>query len=267
MSCINSHTVLLPPMHNHLSTRLGALLIASLLGSGAYAQSESSSSSVRSKPVTAQVATDRMAEAQTRVNDAVEVIGKMKADAKLSELLAQAKGLVIVPHFTQAALVFGGRGGAGVALVRRDKTWSAPAFYKLGGPTFGVQLGGSSGSIAYLLMSDKAVEAFANNASTWAMSANAGLQAISFNKATPEEQSLSDVIAWSDLKGIFGGATLGATKVSRDLVANQTYYNNPDVTSQQIFAGAVTNPDAKILLDVLPAQRAQGPAQKKPEQK
>jgi lipid-binding SYLF domain-containing protein len=252
-------------MYNPLYTRLGALLVAALMGSTAYAQSSSasSSSSVSAKPVSAQVATDRIVEAQTRVNDAVEVVGKMKGDAALADLLGKAKGVVIVPHFTQAALVFGGRGGGGLLVVRRDRTWTSPAFYKLGGGTFGVQIGGSSGSIALLLMSDKAVAAFENNASTWSMSAGAGLNAISYNKQTPETQSLSDVIAWSDMKGLFGGAAVGATNVSRDLIANQAYYKSPDVTSQQILSGAVTNSEAKILLDVMPPPAAPAAAQKK----
>jgi lipid-binding SYLF domain-containing protein len=205
--------------------------------------------------MTAQQATDAAAEAQTRVNDAIPVVGKMKADPRVIELLEKAKGVVIVPHYLQAALVFGGRGGSGVLLVRHEAHWSNPAFYKIGGGSFGAQIGGAKGALVFLLMSDKAVDAFANKESTWSMSAGAGLAAVNYSRQTPESQTLSDVIVWSEIKGLFGGAAVGASKVTRDTTANQIYYNNHDVTAQQILSGAVTNPNAKLLIDVMPFQQ------------
>lgn len=147
-------------------------------------------------------------------------------------------------------------GGSGVLLVRHDGHWSDPAFYKISGGSFGAQIGGTKGAMVFLLMSDKAVDAFENQESTWSMSAGAGLTAVNYNKQTPESETLSDVVVWSDTKGLFGGAAVGASKVTRDTAANQIYYNNHDVTVQQIVSGAVTNPNAKLLVDVLPVQPA-----------
>ena len=221
---------------------LALLLLPMLLSSGAHAQGPS---------LSAQEVSDGTADAQMRVDDAIPVVGKMKQDPHADELLQKAKGIVIVPHYLQAALVFGGRGGAGVLLVKQDGQWRGPVFYRLGGGTFGAQIGGTKGAMVLLLMSDKAVDAFENKASTWSMSAGAGLNAISYSKQTPDAETLSDVIAWSDMKGLFGGAEVGASKVTRDVRANQIYYNNRDVTAQQILSGTVTNPNAKLLIDVL----------------
>jgi lipid-binding SYLF domain-containing protein len=196
-----------------------------------------------------------------RVTDAVPVVGRMKADPQLSELLGKAKGIVIVPHFTQAALVFGGRGGSGVLLVRGDARWSNPAFYRLAGGSFGAQIGGSKGPLAMLLMSDKAVAAFENRNNTWSWSAGAGLTAVSYSRQIPESQTLSDVIVWSDLKGLFGGAAVGATRVTRDTAANQIYYNSHDVTAQQILSGTVSAPNARALIDAMPLEQASKPAE------
>lgn len=219
--------------------RLSLLLLATLLIPGAYAQS-------------AQAVTDATIEAQTKIDDAIPIVEKMKTDPQVNELLHKARGVVIVPHYLQAALVFGGRGGSGVLLVRQDKHWSDPAFYKIGGGSFGAQIGGTKGALVFLLMSDKAVDAFENKSSTWSMDAGAGLAAVNYSRQTPDSQTLSDVIVWSDNKGLFGGAAVGANKVSRDLAANQVYYNNKDITAQQILSGAATNPKAQPLVDVLP---------------
>jgi lipid-binding SYLF domain-containing protein len=238
------------------------VLGAPFLGPTADAQSSASSSasSSSSKPLTAQAVTDVAVEAQTRIDDAVPVIEKIKALPDVKELLGKAQGIVVVPHYMQAALVFGGRGGAGVLLVRRGARWSDPAFYKISGGTFGVQIGGSKGALVMLLMSDKAVDAFENKPSTWSMNAGAALTTTSYSRETPESGTLSDVIVWSDMKGLFGGAAVGASKVNRDMTANQVYYNNKDVTVQQILSGVATNPHAKALVDAVGFEE---PAKKK----
>jgi lipid-binding SYLF domain-containing protein len=233
-------------MPSRSAARLSLLIFAIFMNPGASADSGS---------MTKQQATDAAADAQTRVNDAVPVVEKMKADPQVNELLQKAKGVVIVPHYLQAALVFGGRGGAGMLLVRHDAQWSDPAFYKIGGGSFGAQIGGTKGALVLLLMSDKAVDAFANQASTWSLSADAGLTAVNYSRQAPESGTLSDVVVWADVKGLFGGAAVGASKVSRDTTANQIYYNNNDVTAQQILSGAVTNPNAGLLINAMPLQQ------------
>jgi lipid-binding SYLF domain-containing protein len=223
----------------------GSFLVLALL-SGAVLAAEGP------RTLSAQEATDAAADTQTRINDAIPIVGKLKDDPKANDLLGKAKGIVIIPHYLQAAIIFGSRGGSGLLLVRRGMKWSDPVFYKISGGSFGAQIGGTTGSLAFFLMSDKAIEAFENKASTWSMNAGAGLAAVSFSKQTPETATLTDVVVWSDNKGIFGGAAVGASKISRDVQANQVYYNDPNITAQRILHGEVTSPGAKPLIDVLP---------------
>src|SRR3954469_4617355 len=221
-----------------------ALLLALILLSGTAIAAEGS------KQLTAQEATDAIAETHARINDAIPIVGKLKEDPKSNDLLVKAKGIVIVPPYLQAALVFGGRGGSGLLLVRRaDRKWSDPVFYKISGGTFGAQIGGTKGALVFFLMSDKAIEAFENKASTWSMNAGAGLAAVSFSKQTPETATLTDVVVWSDTKGICAGAAVGASKISRDTKANEVCYNGHDITAQRILSGEVTSPRSKLLLD------------------
>jgi lipid-binding SYLF domain-containing protein len=246
----------------HRTLALSALMLTvmlmgcSLMAPPATAQSDATASSSSSKEATPPVSSKEATAAQMRVNDAVAVIGRMKGDPNVSELLQGAKGLLIVPHFIKGGLLIGGQGGAGLLLVRRDGRWSDPAFYKTGGGSFGAQIGGVKGSMVMILMSDKAVESFQNKASTWSFSADAGLTAVNYKKEAPESATLSDVVVWTDTKGLFGGAVVGATNISRDDKADQAYYNHADVTTQQILGGVVANPNSNILRDVLPTQLA-----------
>jgi|SRR6185437_6638347 len=79
------------------------MLLGTWQAAGAGAQSASDSSAT-SKAMTTQDTTDAAAEAQMRVNDAIAVVGKMKADPHAGELLAKAKGVVLIPDYLQAAL-------------------------------------------------------------------------------------------------------------------------------------------------------------------
>ncbi|MBS0421189.1 MAG: lipid-binding SYLF domain-containing protein [Proteobacteria bacterium] len=230
---------------------LASLLLAALL-SGAVDAADP-------KTLTVQEPGDPATEALTRVHNSIPIVEQLKAEPKANELFAQAKGIVIVPNYMQAAVVFGARGGLGLLLVRRGLKWSDPVFYKISGGSIGAQIGETQGALVMFLMSDKAIEAFANKASTWSMNAGAGLAAVSFSKQTPETATLTDVIVWSDNKGIFGGAAVGASKISRDVPANQVYYKDHDITAQRILSGEVSSPQSKPLLDVLPAPAAKPP--------
>jgi lipid-binding SYLF domain-containing protein len=179
----------------------------------------------------------------------------MSTDPQLSVVLQQAKGLLIVPHFMKAALVFGTQGGSGLMLVQRNGRWSDPAFYRTRSGSFGAQIGAAKGALVMILMSDQAVEAFTAKSTNWSISATAGLTAASYSKDT-RQSGATDVIVWSDSKGLFGGAAVGATRVASDERANQEYYNHADVTSQQILGGLVANPYSNRLREVLAIQRA-----------
>src|SRR5271156_6004915 len=57
----------------------------------------------------------------------------------LVNLATRAKAIIVMPNLIRAAFFFGGRGGNGVMLVRNeDGKWSPPAFYTLGGISWGL---------------------------------------------------------------------------------------------------------------------------------
>lgn len=232
------------------------LLTFMLFRSNAYAQNDAKTSSGAIPPSTADGVSVEVKEPQKRVTDAVSVVRGMKSDARVSELIQGAKGLLIVPHFVKAALVFGGQGGAGLMVVQRNGRWSEPAFYKTRSGSFGAQIGGAKGALVMIFTSDKAVEAFAVKTSSWSLNAGAGLTTANYSKDTAQPGTLSDVVVWSDTSGLFGGAAVGATRVASDERANQAYYNHTDVTPQQILSGLVANPYSNKLREVLPMQLA-----------
>lgn len=201
---------------------------------------------------------DDVQSAQDRVSDAVGLVQRMKQDPALAAVLQQAKGVFIVPHYGKGGLIVGGQGGGGVVLVRRESSWSSPAFYSIAGGSIGAQAGGEGGAIAMILMSQKAVDRFQNSARGWTLNGTAGLTVVNWSGKTQANTAYNgrdDVILWTNTSGLYGGLTVGVKHISSDTGMDRAYYQRP-VTSAEILAGNVSNPSADTLRNALASRVA-----------
>ncbi|HKJ75489.1 MAG TPA: lipid-binding SYLF domain-containing protein [Alphaproteobacteria bacterium] len=189
--------------------------------------------------------------AQGIVDKATDVANEMKKDPNLVEMMQKAKGIFIVPKYAKGGLIIGAQGGEGVLLVHHDGEWSSPVFYDIGGLSFGAQAGASAGSIAMLLMSDKAVDSFKQH-DKFALNAEAGISVVKYSangQATPGQ---NDVVVWSDTNGAYVGADLSVTDIHRDNDQNQKYYGEP-VTEKKLLANNLSKASGTMKLrDALP---------------
>lgn len=185
------------------------------------------------------------------VTAATAAVQKMRSDPHLEALLKQSKGILIVPKFVQGGAVVGGEGGNAVLLAHTGDHWSKPAFYDLGGVSLGAQLGGQSGSVALVLMTDKAVDAFKER-NNFSLNAKAGLTVIDYSKAGQANIGRGDVVVWTDLQGLYAGATVGAADISVDNEANHSFYNNNQMSANDILSGAVSGSRGQDLQQALP---------------
>lgn len=196
-------------------------------------------------------ARDEAADAQTLVGEARLEVLSMKADPRLMELLNQARGVYIVPEYGQGALIVGGSGGAGLVIAKIDGHWSPPAFFNFGSLSFGAQAGGSGGQIAFILMNDKALNAF-RSGNTISLDAGAGLSIVDYSTDAQASLGDSDIVMWSDTEGAYAGATISVSDINWDDGKNRAFYGKA-VSPQDVFTGKVATPGtAKPLLDALP---------------
>ena len=93
----------------------------------------------------------KAAESNTKASGRVEAAGTVldeiqgAPDQRIpEEILASAECVAVVPSLLNGGFVFGGRYGKGVASCRTEKGWSAPAFFTIGGGSFGLQIGGQA---------------------------------------------------------------------------------------------------------------------------
>lgn len=189
------------------------------------------------------------------VNKAVQVVHRMQATPEMRALLQRAKGVFVVPDYGNAALGIGAQGGAGVLLVRSGDTWSSPAFYNYGGVSIGPQAGAEGGAIAFVLNDEKAINSFSQN-NKFSLNADAGLTLVDWSKKGAGAAGWGNITAWSDTKGLFGGAAVAVADVDYDEDETSAYYQR-QVAARDVLNGKLTNPHAVTLRQAL-AQAADG---------
>jgi SH3 domain-containing YSC84-like protein 1 len=180
-------------------------------------------------------------DARQQVTKSAQVLLKMKNDPQAAQLLRQAKGVLILPDYGRGALVVGAGGGPGVLVARHDGTWTGPALYNVGTVSIGAQAGGSGGSAAILLMSDKALRQFEQD-NDFALDADAGITVWN-RSARGRARTGGDIAMWSDTKGLYAGASVGATDINYDEHETAALYGR-SVAPSQVLSGHVRSAQA-----------------------
>jgi SH3 domain-containing YSC84-like protein 1 len=199
---------------------------------------------------------DPSSRAQDRVEDATHLVDHMKEDPNLAQLLHEARGVFIIPHYGKAAFIVGGQGGGGVVLARRDERWTDPAFFDIGGGSIGWQAGATGGSIVMMLMTPRAMDRFEHSKGKWSLHAGVSLTVVRYSGNAALSTRGADIIAWTDTSGLYGGLTAGVTDITPDNRLDRDYYHS-DVTPRTILTGMVSTHRADHLVDALSTRVAE----------
>ena len=165
------------------------------------------------------------------------------------DLIAQYKGIVIIPNMVNAGLGIGGKRGKGVAIVKLDDgSWSDPVFVTLTGGSIGPQIGVQSVDLV-LVFRHKGVLAKVKNGDFTIggdVSATAGPVGRS-SSANTDYKLEAEVYSYSRSRGLFAGISINGTSLAIDKTANHNYYGD-HMSSKEIFADSKSNTDAVKLL-------------------
>ena len=158
------------------------------------------------------------------------------------DLLAKAQCVMIVPGLKKAAFLVGGEYGRGFALCRREGVWGGPAAIKLGGGSFGVQLGGESTDVVMLVMNRRGMERLASDKFTIGGDASAAAGPVGRTGVADTDILLNaEILSYSRTRGVFAGISLNGTVVSRDGSEDRKLYGH-EVRSQDVLMGDVPAP-------------------------
>ena len=168
--------------------------------------------------------------------------------------MKDARGLLIVPQFIKGAFFIGGSMGNGVLLVQDEKThtWSYPAFFTLGGASFGLQFGGQASEVVLLVMTQKGVDSMMSTTFKLGADAAVAVGPIGVGVEGSTTPNLSaDLLSFSKAKGLFAGISLEGAAVAAREARNTSYYNTPTTTIDILVRRNANNPQADPLLSAV----------------
>lgn len=175
-------------------------------------------------------------DASDRAQQAAKVFNRIMADADKSiprELLERAEAVAVFPGVLKAAFIVGGRGGEGVISRRTALGWSAPAFFKLGGGSFGVQIGAEKTDYIMLFMNDGGLRGLLEDKFEFGGEVGVAAGPIGRTASATTNATLdAGILSYSRSKGAFIGAAFKGGVISPDNDKNRALYQK---TSKQIL--------------------------------
>lgn len=170
-------------------------------------------------------------------------------------LLKDAEVIAVFPDVVKAAFIFGGSGGKGVVSARDPKTgrWGPPVFLKIGGGSWGAQIGAESADFVMVGVNRDAEKVFEKE--EWTVDATASVAAGPIGrsaKAGTDWKANSEWLSYSRSKGLFAGLSLGGSKIKLDDDVNHAVYG-PGLRATDILAGRGTADASASGISVFPS--------------
>ena len=198
-----------------------------------------------------------LATPQDLIVKAQRVLEDLKTDPDFKtfqQSVKTAKGILVIPTLLKAGFFFGIEGGNGVLLARNDKgEWSHPAFYTLGGGSFGFQIGVQAAEVAFVIRTEKGLEAIIT--SEVKLGVDGSLSVGTFGKGIEGSTTLGlggDILAYSKSVGAFIGIALEGAVIHKRNDLNREYYGDAAATPRAIvLEGGHANPQADGLRKTL----------------
>jgi len=193
------------------------------------------------QPVGGAAAAGQVLEARALVHSAVAIARRMKANPKLRLLMEESRAILIVPSDATGTPSADSGGRLGVLLAHRHHRWSSPAFYDIGMLKVDAR-GGEAGSVAMMLMSDRAADCF-SRANTFSLNAGAGFTLVdAAERGQASVGGPADVIVWSDAKGTFDDAKIDVNHIGFEADETSAYYGGNVVSARDVLTGKIANP-------------------------
>src|SRR5678809_662721 len=149
----------------------------------------------------------------------------VKDKAIPKELLDTAEAIAVFPGVIKAAFLVGGRGGQGVISRRVKGGWSAPAFFNLGGGSFGPQIGAQKTDYVLLIMNESGLNGLLKDKFELGGEASIAAGPVGREAAASTNPRLdAGILSYSRSKGAFIGAALKGAMITPDNDLNEAVY-------------------------------------------
>lgn len=162
------------------------------------------------------------------------------------DLLDRSYCVAVFPSVLKGGFVFGGQYGKGLVSCRRDEgAWGAPAYFTIGGGSFGLQIGGQAVDLILLVMNKNGVESLLKDKFEIGAGAAASAGPVGRNTHVATDLLLkSQIVSYSRSRGLFAGLELKGAVIMPDGRANRDAYGQEISAREILLDGKARTPSA-----------------------
>lgn len=161
------------------------------------------------------------------------------------ELLDRAQCVAVFPSVKKGGFIVGGQYGKGLISCRRaEGAWGSPAFFTIGGGSFGPQIGGQSVDLVLLVLNKDGVEGLLRD--KFEIGAGAGASAGPVGRNTHASTDIllkSQIVSYSRSRGLFAGLELKGAVITQDKQANKDTYGQEISAREILLDGKARTPN------------------------
>jgi lipid-binding SYLF domain-containing protein len=182
----------------------------------------------------------------SRLDAARDVLNEVMAtpDKQIpSSILGEATCVGVVPGMLKGAFIFGAEYGQGVVTCHTPHGWSAPAFIRMEGGSWGFQIGGQGTDLVLVAVNQKGFQDLLKSKFKIGAGASAAAGPVGRNaSASTNWKMQSELLTWSRSKGLFAGVDLSGVAVTQNVADTDTFYGSPH-SFESILRGEVPVPE------------------------
>jgi lipid-binding SYLF domain-containing protein len=146
-----------------------------------------------------------------------------------ASLVRDSAAVAVFPSVYKGAFFVGGQFGRGVmcSYDKKSATWSAPAFFTVGGGSFGFQFGAEAIDLVLVIMNERGLESLLKGKVTLGGDVSVAAGPVGRNiQAETDVLLKAEIYSYSRAKGAFAGFALKGAVVAPDKDSNSLYYGS-----------------------------------------
>jgi len=186
---------------------------------------------------------------EERVENSIEVINEVMAIPEKgipTDLLRCCKAIAIFPNVLKGGFIFGATGGKGIICAHDPETgkWSPPAFFTIGGGSWGLQAGIQSIDLILVIMSKRGLDGILT--SKVKLGGDIGIAAGPVGRRAEAGMDLllkAEILSYSRSKGLFAGLSLEGATIFSNSDANRAFYGK-ELSARDILIDKKIKPNA-----------------------
>lgn len=163
------------------------------------------------------------------------------------ELLDRAQCVAVFPSVKKGGFIVGGQYGKGLISCRRSQgSWGSPAYFTIGGGSFGLQIGGQAVDLVLLVMNKSGLEGLLQD--KFEIGAGAAVSAGPVGRNTHVSTDIllkSQIVSYSRSRGLFAGLELKGAVITQDKGANKDIYGQ-EISAREIIVDGKARTPATI---------------------